>query len=183
MDRVLFFKIFTAHIPGKATSAADFLSPMLTDPNLTLQMKFMDHVPVRENETEAKAPYNSLLNISEQTPFSKGVQAVVNANFINQLKAHGLYQQFSAKPPNGDPDIMLKGFNFCFIDSTSNLKKIVLKTLWMIYRIVHNLLIEFENNKTMMLFGRRFHGKIAVALMSHQIYLSRYESIGNNLLV
>ena len=36
LDRVLFFNILLAHISGEANSAADFLSRMQTDPNLTL---------------------------------------------------------------------------------------------------------------------------------------------------
>ena len=45
-------------MPGGANSAADFLSLMHTDPNLTLQIKPTDHLPFREIEieTEAKAP-------------------------------------------------------------------------------------------------------------------------------
>ena len=64
-----------AHIPGKANSAADFLSRMQTDPNLTLQIKLTDHVPLREIEieTEAKAANVSLSNISEIMPFSEYV--------------------------------------------------------------------------------------------------------------
>ena len=52
------FNILLPLIPGKANSAADFLSRMQTDPNLTLQIKVTDHVPIREIEieTEAKAP-------------------------------------------------------------------------------------------------------------------------------
>ena len=87
------FNILLAHTPGKANSAADFLSRMQTDPNLTLQIKLTDHVPVREIEieTEAKAPNVSLLNISEFAPFSEELQPAVDAQFITQLKAHGLY--------------------------------------------------------------------------------------------
>ena len=75
LDRVLSFNILLAHIPGKAKSAADFLSRMQTDPNLTLQIKLTDHVPVREieNETKAKAPNVSLSNIDEIMPFSEYV--------------------------------------------------------------------------------------------------------------
>ena len=36
LDRVLSFNILLAHIPGRANSAADFLSRMQTDPNLSL---------------------------------------------------------------------------------------------------------------------------------------------------
>ena len=52
------FDILLAHIPGKADPAADFFSRMQTDPNLTLQIKLTDHVPLREIgiQTEAKAP-------------------------------------------------------------------------------------------------------------------------------
>ena len=66
------FKTHFAHIPGKANSAADFLSRMQTDPNLTLQIKFTDLVPIREIEiqTEAKAPNVSLSNINEIARFS-----------------------------------------------------------------------------------------------------------------
>ena len=70
LDRVLSFNILLTHIPGKANSAADFLSRMQTDPNLTLQIKLTDHVLIREIEieTEAKAPNVSLSNFSETAP-------------------------------------------------------------------------------------------------------------------
>ena len=80
LDRVLSFNILLAHIPGKANSAADFLSRMQTDPNLTLQIKLTDHVPLRdiEIETEAKAENVSLSNISEIGPFSEELQPAVD---------------------------------------------------------------------------------------------------------
>ena len=113
LDRVLSFNILLAHIPGKANSAADFLPHMQTDPNLTLQIKLTDHVPVREIEieTEAKAPNVSLSNISEVAPFSEELQPAVDEQFITQLKAHGLYDQFMAKQHGDDPDIQIKGFS------------------------------------------------------------------------
>ena len=87
LDRVLYFKILLAHIPGKATSAADFLSRMQTDPSLTLQIKLTDHVPIREIEieTEAKASNVSLSNISEIAPFSEEIQLVADEHLITQL--------------------------------------------------------------------------------------------------
>ena len=67
---VLSFNILLAHIPGKAISAADFLSRMQTEPNLTLQIKLTDYVPVREikKETGAKAPDVFLPKISGFAP-------------------------------------------------------------------------------------------------------------------
>ena len=111
-DTVSSFNKLLAHIPGKANSAADYLSGVQTDPNLTLQMKPTDHVPVRAIElvTEAKAPSVSLSNISEIVPFSEEFQPVVDANLINQLKALGRYNQFLAKQRSDDPDINLTGF-------------------------------------------------------------------------
>ena len=112
IDRVSSFNILLAHIPGKANSAADFLSHMQTDPNLTLQIRLTDHVPVREIgiETEAKAQNVSLSNISEVAPFSEELQPAADEQFITQLKAHGLYDQFMAKQPSDDPDIHITGF-------------------------------------------------------------------------
>ena len=106
------FNFLLAQIPGKANSAADFLSRMQTDPNLTLQIKLTDHVPVREIEieTEAKAPDVSFSNISEIEPFSEKIHPVVDEHLLNQLKALGLYDQFLAKQPSDDPDIHLTGF-------------------------------------------------------------------------
>ena len=112
LDRVLSFNILLAHVPGKANSAADFLSRMQTDPTLTLLIKLTDHVPIREIEieTEAKAPNVSLSNISEIEPFCEELQPAVDEQFITQLKAHGLYDQFIAKQPSDDPDIHITGF-------------------------------------------------------------------------
>ena len=112
LDRVLSFNILLAQIPGKANSAADFLLGMQTDPNLTLQIKLTDHVPIREIEieTEAKAPNVSLSNISEIAPFPEELQPAVDEQFITQLKAHGLYDQFIAKQSSDGPDIHITGF-------------------------------------------------------------------------
>ena len=98
LDRVLSFNILIAHIPGKANSAADFLSRMQTDPSLCLSIKLTDRVPIREIEveTEAKTPNVSLSNIDEMIPFSSTSQLTVDANFISQLQAHGLYEQYLA---------------------------------------------------------------------------------------
>ena len=126
MDRVLSFNILLAHFPGKANSAADFVSRMQTDPNLTLQIKLTDHVPLREIEieTEAKAPIVSLSNISETAPFSEELQPVVDEQFISQLKAHGLYEQFLARQPSDESDIHLTDFFFLSSIPQVNLIKI-----------------------------------------------------------
>ena len=89
---------------------------MQTDPNLTLQIKLTDHFPIREIgiETEAKAPNVSLSNISEIAPFSEELQPAVDEQFITQLKAHGLYDQFFAKQPSEDSDIHIRDL-FSFI--------------------------------------------------------------------
>ena len=42
-------------MPGKANSAAEFLSRMKTDPYLTIQRKLTDHAPTREIELERDA--------------------------------------------------------------------------------------------------------------------------------
>ena len=55
LDHVLSFNILIAHIPGKANSAADFLSRMQTDPSLCLSIKLTDRVPIREIEVETEA--------------------------------------------------------------------------------------------------------------------------------
>ena len=85
---------------------------MQTDPNLTLQIKFTDHVLVREIEieTEAKAPDIFLSSSSEIEPFSEEIHPVVDEHLINQLKALGLYDQVLAKQPTDDPDVRLTGF-------------------------------------------------------------------------
>ena len=98
LDRVLSFNTLIAHIPGKANSAADFLSRMQTDPSLSLSIKLTDRVPIREIEveTEANTPDVSLSNFDEMVPFSSTSQLTVDANFISQLQAHGLYEQYLA---------------------------------------------------------------------------------------
>ena len=123
LDRVLSFNVLLAHIPGKATSAVDFLSRMQTDLNLTLQIELTDHVPIREIEieTEATAPNVSSSNICEIAPFSEEMQPVVDEQFIAQLKTHGLYDQFLAKQPSDESDIHIAGFFLLFIDSAVKL--------------------------------------------------------------
>ena len=85
---------------------------MQTDPNLTLQIKLTDHVPIPEIEieTEAKAPNVSLSNNNEIARFAEEPQPAVDEQFITQLKAQGLYDQFMAKQPSDDPDIHKTGF-------------------------------------------------------------------------
>ena len=85
---------------------------MQTDPNLTLQIKLTDRVPVREIEieTEAKAPEVSLSNNCEIESFSEEIHPVVDEHLIKQLKALGFYDQFLAKQPSDDPDIHITGF-------------------------------------------------------------------------
>ena len=115
--------ILPAQIPGKANPAADLLSRMQTDPNLTLQIKLTDHVPIREIEIEmeAKAPKFSLSNISEIAPFSEEIQPAVDEQLVTQLKAHGLYDQFIAKQSSDDSDIFIRGFFLSFIISAGKL--------------------------------------------------------------
>ena len=48
-------------------------------------------------------------NISQVPPFSGDIQLVVDGHFINQLKAHGLYDQILAKQPTDNPDIHIMG--------------------------------------------------------------------------
>ena len=109
MDTVLTFNILLSQFCGKASSVAVFLSRMKTGPNLTLQMKPTDHVPVLEDEiqTQAEVPDVSLSNVREAMPFSEEVQPVVYEQFITQLqlKAHGLYDQFIAKQTSDNADI------------------------------------------------------------------------------
>ena len=83
-----------------------------TDPNLALQLKPMDHVPIGEIEleTESKAPNVFLTNISAITLFSEEVQPVVDDQLINQLKVQGLHDQFLAKQPSDDSDVIITGF-------------------------------------------------------------------------
>ena len=85
---------------------------MQTDPKLTLQIKLTDHVTIREIEleTESKAPIVSLSNISEIAPFFEELQTAVDEQIIDQLRAHGFYDQFLAKQPNDDSYIPIRGF-------------------------------------------------------------------------
>ena len=106
LDRVFSFNILLANIPEKANSAAEFLSSMQTDPNLSLHIKPTDHVPIREIEieTEAKAPNVPSSNINEIARFSEGLQSAIDEQFITQLEAHGLSDQLIARHPSDDPD-------------------------------------------------------------------------------
>ena len=110
LDRVLSFNILLAHIPGKANSAADFLSRMQTDPSLSIQIKLADHVPIREIEIEtaAKTPDVALSNIEAVSSFPDELPAL-DQNFLNQLKIHGLYDQFLAKQPADVHDVIVHG--------------------------------------------------------------------------
>ena len=108
------FNILPANVLGKEESNDDFLSRMQTDTNLTLQMKLLDHVPIREIEieTETKAPNVFLSNISEIAPISEELKPAVDEQFITQLKAHGLNDQFLAKAPSDKSGIHITGIFF-----------------------------------------------------------------------
>ena len=86
---------------------------MHTNPNLTLQIKLTNHVPVLEIEieTEANTPDVSLLNLSELSPFFGENQSVVHEHLINHLKALGFYDQFLAKQRSDGPDIHITGLS------------------------------------------------------------------------
>ena len=80
------FNILLAHIPVKETSAADFLPRMHTEPNLTLEIEFKDHVANRETktDTEEKAADLTLSKISDIRPLLKQSNlAVTNNSSVN----------------------------------------------------------------------------------------------------
>ena len=58
----------------------------------------------------------SLSNISEIAPFSEELQPAVDEQFITQLRASGLFDQFLPEQPSDDSYIHITGF-FSFIDS------------------------------------------------------------------
>ena len=114
LDRVLSFTSLLAHSPGKANSAADFLSRMQTDPTLTLSLKISDRVPIQEIEieTEAKAPDVALSNISNRQFFSE----TIDERLVSQLNEFGLYEQFLQKTTEAHtiPSLDITGFySFC----------------------------------------------------------------------
>ena len=63
-----------------------------------------------KQKTEEKAPSVSLLNISGSVAFSDEKQPAVEEQLVTQLKAHGFYDQFSAKQPCDDSEIQITGF-------------------------------------------------------------------------
>ena len=65
MDRVIAYNIVLAHIPGKATAAADFLSRMQIDPTESLELQLVDSIPIKqiEKNMKAKTPDASMLAI------------------------------------------------------------------------------------------------------------------------
>ena len=120
LDRVLSFDILLAHIPGKAISAADFLSRMQTDPTLT-PLKLSDRIPIQEIEieTEAKAPDVALCNIPSRQNFPETIDDQADERLISQLKEFGLYEQFLQKTTEAQtiPSLDITGFySFCQIN-------------------------------------------------------------------
>ena len=121
LDRVLSFNILLAHIPGKANSAADFLSRMQTDPSLTLSLKLTDRIPIKEIEIEkeAKAPDVALSNISSRQTFPEAIDDKADERLISQLKEFGLYEQFLQKTTEAqtEPSLEITGFySFCQVN-------------------------------------------------------------------
>ena len=98
MDRVLSFNIVIAHIPGKASYAADFFSRVQTDKGASLSLKLTDKVPVREIyvESEAKSPDVSISNIDPEPEMEE-------VFIVSQLQELGLYDAYiERKRENGD---------------------------------------------------------------------------------
>ena len=60
--RVTAFNIVVIHIPGKANSAADFISRLQSNPNESIELKLTDRISVREIEIDvrAKLPDNTI---------------------------------------------------------------------------------------------------------------------------
>ena len=92
-------------------------------------MKLTDHLHIREIEAEAKAPYVFLSNINEVTQFSDDLPNFVD-QFINQLKAHALCDQFLAQTPTNEPDIPFTGFFlWCKSRKPTELEPMILSVL------------------------------------------------------
>ena len=70
-------------------------------------------MPVRETEIgkEPKASIVSLSNISENAPFFEELQPAVNEQFITQLNAHSLCDQYIAKQSSNNSNIQIKDFS------------------------------------------------------------------------
>ena len=83
---------------------------MQTDPSLSIQIKLTDNVPIRELEIEtaAKTPDVALSNFDDVNTFPNELPTL-DDHFLNQLKIHGLFEQFLAKQPAEDQDITVNG--------------------------------------------------------------------------
>ena len=92
---------------------------MQTHPSLSIQTKLTVHVPIREIEIEtaAKTSHVALLNTDAVKNFLNELP-VLDENFQNQLKIHGLYDQFLAKQPADDQDVAINGL-FLLSDVTT----------------------------------------------------------------
>ena len=91
---------------------------MQTDPSFCLSIKLTDQVPIREIEveTEAKTTNVSISNIDEMILFSSTSQLTVDENFISQLQAYGLYEQYLANASlANDPNELVVTGLMCFL--------------------------------------------------------------------
>ena len=84
---------------------------MQTDPSLSLQIKLADRVPVREIEfeTAAKSPDVSLSNIESVQNFPDNTTEPVDAQFLEKLRKHVLYDHFLTNQPKEDPADSITG--------------------------------------------------------------------------
>ena len=93
-DQVLAFNIVVGHIPGKANAAADFLSPMETDPSQTIELKLSDNIPTKETEVSMKANTPDV-SMQELFPDDQSSQlAKLLSNLVDTLKQSGNLDQF-----------------------------------------------------------------------------------------
>ena len=95
LDRLLSFNLVTAHTPGKANYAAEFLSRIQTDKNACLRLKMKDKIPVTEIEIDTKA----LTRDVETNKILKEITTVaeLTPEIIKQLQKIGMYDEYMQK--------------------------------------------------------------------------------------
>ena len=98
LDRILAFNIVIAHIPGRATYAADFVSRIENDKTATISIKLTDRIPVKEIEidTEAQNPDVELnVVLDAEIPNDE-----INVDVLDALKKLGYYEDYKKGQSN-----------------------------------------------------------------------------------
>ena len=91
MDREVAYNIVQSHIPGRANTAADFLSRMHADPSESSELQLIDSIPIKQIDLDMKArtPDASMFSIERpETRQKELIQSAMLRDLPEQLNTN-----------------------------------------------------------------------------------------------